>query len=209
MRPVLKMTVAVTGSAANQIARRPTSVRTILTTLIGIIFIGNTGCMGTVAKRAFSEVVGATSEADVVPGTSAAQFARYQGVNIKPLRTDLGGMVDSRFTSALPSALRQALTQAGERDKGESAVFPGGSPTLEIEPQITWYHKAGGVGGLLGSDSYAVVLFWISADGAPLGKVQIVTKTAAARTGPEDMAKSMAKELAKFFRQAHKKKNRD
>ena len=33
------MTVAVTGSAANQIARRHTSVRTILTTLIGIIFI--------------------------------------------------------------------------------------------------------------------------------------------------------------------------
>jgi hypothetical protein len=51
----------------------------------------------------------------------------------------------------------------------------------------------------MGSDSYAVVLFWLSAEGAPAGRVQVVTKEAASRTGATDVAKSMAKELARFF----------
>lgn len=166
--------------------------------LISIV-AGTSGC-GTVAKRAFKEVKGASSKAQPVPGTSVSRYSRYQGVSISNPRTDLGGLVDRKFTSALGTALRKELTT----DK--DAPFRGGSPTLTIEPEVAWYSEAGGLGGMLGSDSYAVVLFWLSEDGSPLGKVQIVTKSAASRTGEDDMANSMAKKLAGFFSKQRKKK---
>lgn len=167
--------------------------------VLGLVMVGNAGCYGTMAKRALSEVVGASSQTKVVPGTSTARFSQFQGVKINAPHSDLGALVNSRFTSALPSALREALAT------GKNAPFPGGSPTLDIDPEVTFYNDPGGMGDLFGSDSYAVVLFTLSADGAALGKVQVVTKTAAARTGPDDMAKSMAKSLGEFFQQNIKK----
>lgn len=167
--------------------------------ILGLVMMANTGCYGTMAKRALSEVVGASSNAKVVPGTSTARFSQFQGVKICAPHSDLGGLVNSRFTSALPGALRDALTT------GKNAPFPGGSPMLDIDPEITFYNDPSGMGDLFGSDSYAVVLFSLSADGSALGKVQVVTKTAATRTGPDDMAKSMAKSLGEFFEQNMKK----
>lgn len=161
------------------------------------------GCMGTVAKRALSEVAGASSKGHAVPGLATSKITACQGVKIGAPRTDLGSLVSSRFSGALPGALRKALTQ------GKEPMFSGGSPTLEIDPQITWYSEAGGLGGLLGSDSYAVVLFWLSCDGSPLGKVEVVAKTGAARTSDEDMADAVAKGLANFLKDQGKRSQRD
>jgi len=167
--------------------------------ILGLVMMANTGCAGMAARRVLSEVAGASSKTKAVPGTSTARFSQFQGVKINAPHTDLGGLVNSRFSSALPGALRESLTT------GKNAPFPGGSPTLDIDPEITFYNDPGGMGDLFGGDSYAVVLFTLSADGAALGKVQVVTKTAAARTGPDDMAKSMAKSLGDFFDQNIKK----
>ncbi|MBN2563634.1 MAG: hypothetical protein JXQ75_22165 [Phycisphaerae bacterium] len=169
-----------------------------LTILVSTV-VGSSGC-GTAAKRVLKEVQGASSEARAVPGTHTATLATYQAVKIDNPRSDLGGLVDSRFSGVLLGALRGALTE------GEEPVFRGGSPVLEIQPEITFYSEAGGLGSILGSDSYAVVLFWLSADGAPVGKVQVVTKSGASRTGEADMAKSMADGLAGFMKK-HRKKN--
>jgi len=171
-----------------------------LASLVSITLVVTAGCSPTtIATRALKEVQGATSKAQPVPGTSARGFGQYQGVDIKSPRSDLGSLVDRRFNASLPAELRRHLTT----EKG--APFAGGSPVLTIEPEIIWYHEAGGLGGILGSDSYAVGLFWLSAADAPLGKVQVVTRSAATRTGPEDMAKSMAKELAEFFEKGSKR----
>ncbi len=169
-----------------------------LTMLVSVLVV-TSGC-GTVAKRALKEVAGAGSKAMAVPGTSTSQFARFNSVEIKPPRTDLGGLVDRKFSIALSSSLKSELVS------GKDPVFHGGSPVLEIDPEITWYNESGGLGGLLGSDSYAVVLFWLSSEGAPAGKVQVVTKSGASRTGEDDMAKSMAGELAKFFEKSRPKR---
>ena len=85
---------------------------------------------------------------------------------------------------------------------------------MEIEPVVMWYQEAGGLGEILGSDSFAVVLFHMKADGNEIGRVQVATKSAAARIDEADMAKSMAKELAKFFEKgrptkSEKRKARD
>jgi len=157
------------------------------------ILVCTSGC-STVAKRALKEVAGAGSKAVSVPGTSTSQFSRFNSVKITPPRTDLGGLVDRKFSSALAGALRSELVS------GKDPVFHGGSPVLDIDPEITWYSESGGLGGLLGSDSYAVALFWLSSEGAPVGKVQVVTKSGASRTGEAEMAKSMAGELAKFLK---------
>jgi len=175
-------------------------MRAIVTLVMtfGLLTCG-VGCSPTsLAKRGLKEVKGASSKSEVVPGTTGGGLSRFGGVKIARPQTDLGGLVDSRFRSALTSELQGALT------RGKKPVFPGGTPVLAIEPEITWYHKAGALGGIMGSDSFAVGLFWLKADGADIGRVQVVTKSGAMRTGPEDMAKSMAGELAKFLKKKRK-----
>lgn len=174
--------------------------RLVLTFGLGFLCF-NVGC-GTVAKRAFTEFKGAGSKAMVVPGTSTAALARYNGVRISPIRTDLAGLVSPGYTRHLPAALRERLTQ---REGDKPAVFTGGSPVLTIEPEITFYARPGALGGIFGSDSYAVVLFWLSADGAAVGKVQVVTKSGASRTKPEDLANSTANGLAGFLAKTKKR----
>lgn len=173
--------------------------RTLALTIIGFMFVGTTGC-STIVKRGAKEMMGASSEAQPIPGTAASGFTRFGGVDIATPKTDLGTLVDARFKSSLTRELRNALT------RGEEPVFVGGTPILSIEPEITWYHKSGSLGGIMGSDSFAVVLFWLKADGADMGRVQVVTKSEASRTGPEDLAKSMAEGLAKYFKKQRKKK---
>jgi len=150
------------------------------------------------AGRAIKEIRGATSHIQEVPGTVTGRFDRYEGVKITPIRSELDGLVSEKFTSTLPAAMRKYLIE--EKD----APFQGGSPALTIEPQVQWYHEASGAGKLLGSDSYAVVLFKLSADGAALGKLQVATKEAAATAGRKAMAKSMAKKLAHWFTKRRK-----
>lgn len=171
-------------------------------TLAGLCLaiIGNTGCgPGSLAKGAFKQVRGAHSKAIEVPGTLAGNFSEYKGVTISTPRTELGRLVPTKFSNTLPDALRKYLSEK------DGAMFPGGSPTLTIDPQILWFHKAGGLKEMLGSDSYAVVLFRLSSGGVPKGRVQVVTKEAAAVTDEDDMAKSSAKELAGWFKKKMKK----
>ncbi len=155
----------------------------------------NVGC-GTVLKRTWTEVKGASGKAVPVPGLSRASLANYNGVQIGRLRTDLGGLVSAEYRSALPSALRARLTQPRE-DK--PAIFRGGSPVLTINPEIAFYSRPGALGGMLGNDSYAVVLFWLEGGGGPIGKVQVVAKSGASRTGAADLADATAKGLAKYL----------
>lgn len=171
----------------------------ISVTLLCGLLLGASGC-GTAAKRVFTEVKGASSKATPVPGIVSSELVQYRGVTVGTPRTDLDVLVDRKFMSALPGAVRDALTT------GEEILFPGGSPTLNIDPEVTWYYEATGVGDILGSDSYAVVLFWIETDGKPLGKVQLVTKSGASRIDEADMAASMAKGLAKFFKKGRAKR---
>ena len=161
------------------------------------LLVGGSGCMS-IAKRGLKEAKGAGSKARAIPGTITGGLARFRGVQIATPRTDVGGLVDARFRGVLAGHLREALTQ------GEEPIFPGGSPTMRIEPEITWYHEAGSLGDLMGSDSFAIGLFWLSADGADLGRVQVVTKSGATRTGPEELAESMADGLAEFFEKQRK-----
>lgn len=168
-------------------------MRIVLTSLVCGLLIGNAGCMRA-ASRTFSEIKGASADSMPVPGTSSGRLASFKGVSIGGVRTDLGKLVDDRFRSALPAALREALT------RGDEPVFSGGSPTLTIESEVMFYSRTGGFGTILGKDSYAVVLFWLTADGSPVGRIQVIAKSAAARTGHDDLAKAAAKGLAKHFR---------
>lgn len=154
-----------------------------------------TGCM-TMAKRTLKEAKGASSEAEAVPGTGGGNFSRFTAVNIAPPRSDLGALVSSEFKTRLSEALRQELVQ------GDDAPFKGGSATLTIEPEINWYQKGGGVF----PEKFAVVMFWLKADGAAVGQVQVSTKSEATRTGDGGLAESMAKELRTYF-EDHGKKN--
>ena len=162
--------------------------------LTALLFAGS-GCMS-IASRAFEEAQGVSSDFEQVPGTGGGSFARFAGVKIAPPRSELGGLVNPTFTSALTTQLRKQLTQ------GKDAPFHGGSPALTIEPQIQWFHK----GGAIMPEKFAVVLYYLKGEGEDLGRVQVITKSEATRTGDDDLAESSAKELAKYFRKHGKAK---
>lgn len=168
-------------------------------TLLGFALFIGTGCSpASMATRAIKEIKGASSEVREIPGTVTGGFDHFKGATISPLRNELGGLVSEEFTSSLPGMLHEFLLEE------EKAPFPGGSPKLTIEPQMQWFREASGMGKLFGSDSYVVVLFKLSADGVELGKLEVATKEAAARSGRLAMAKSMAKELADWFKKRQK-----
>ena len=128
-----------------------------------------------------------------------SSFCSYQGVNIAPPKSNLGGLVSSEYKSQLTAQLRKYLVTE------EDAPFKGSSPMLTIEPEIMWYHR-GGIGGI-SPEKYVVNLFYLKADGADVGRVQIVTKSKAAGTGDDDLAESTAKELVSYFEDHGKKKD--
>jgi hypothetical protein len=174
--------------------RRRTARAAILLGTSLVVGVGS-GCT-TIAKRTLKELQGAHSKYVDVPGTVNGDFDAYDSVVIVPVRTELGELVSSEFIVALESALQHRLTE------GEDAVFPGGSREFTIAPQVMWYHEPGGLSGLLGSDNLAVTLFELTDGDRLLAKIQIVTKNASSREGIEEMAESMANELARWF-EAH------
>jgi len=175
--------------------------RTSLLILSGLL-ISQTGC-GTALKRTWTELKGAEARAKGVTGAAPSGLARFRGVRIMPVRTHLAGLVDTTYKATLPSALKARLTR---RDDDHKPVFPGGSPVLTLDPEITFYSEPGAVGGLFGSDAYAVVLFWLKADAADIGRIQVVSKSGASRTGPDDLAQATAKGLAHYLRK-HRRQN--
>lgn len=168
--------------------------RMIFAIAAGVLLMTSTGC-GTMVKRTFAEVKGASSKAEPVPGTGGASYARFGSVTIEPAKTELGSLVPSEFGSMLAAQLRKALTQ------GKEPIFAGGAPALTIEPHIMWFNKS----NALFPHKYAVVLFYLKGDGAEMGRVQIVTKSEATGTGVDDLAEDMAKELGDYFGKHGKK----
>lgn len=174
-------------------------MRALILTIVGGTLILNVGC-GTAIKRTFTEIKGAGAKAQEVPGTSTAALRQYGGVKVNAPHSDVSRLVDPGFASALPGAVREKLTQRDENQKDKPPIFSGGPPILELDPEITFYSRPGSLGEILGSDSYAVVLFWLKADGTDVGKIQVVAKSGASRTGPDDLARASADGLAKFFK---------
>lgn len=164
-----------------------------------IALMMNTGC-SKVVGRAVNEAKGAGSDAEAVPGMGGGSFASYQGVNISPPKTNLGGLVSAEYKTQLTAQLRKYLVT--EKD----APFKGSSPMLTIEPEVMWYHR-GGIGGLM-PEKFVVTLFYLKADGADVGRVQIVTKSKASGTGDDDLAESTAKELVSYFEDHGKKEKK-
>jgi len=176
--------------------------RRLIPALFVLMITTQTGCT-TALKRAFVEAAGESSEARVVPG-STIHYKSYKAVEIAPIRSDIDRLVDPAFLRTLPLHLRTALTQRGDGDA--EPPFPGGSPTLRIEPEISWYHVPGSLGDILGKNKYAVVLYWLYAEDRPLGKVMVVTKSGASRTDGGDLAESNTRELADWFLEPDEKK---
>lgn len=168
-------------------------------TMLGFALFVGTGCSpASMATRAIKEIKGASSEIREIPGTVTGGFDRFKGANISPLQNELGDLVSEQFTAGLSVMLHKYLLEE------KNAPFHGGSPKLTIEPQMQWFCEASNMGKLFGSDSYAVVLFKLSEDGVELGRLEVATKEAAARSGRLAMAKSMAQELADWFKKRQK-----
>ena len=165
------------------------------------LLIAASGCM-TATRRAIKEAKGADSDIEPVPGTHTRELGKYRGVEIRPVWSDLGGLVDTRFSDTLNEVLQMKLC------RGRRPVFPGGEPILTIEPEVMFYMMHGSMGAVVGSDCYAVVLFFLSDGETLLGKIQVKTVSAAARTGPDDLAIDMGESLADYLREVKKRELR-
>ncbi|HWL92021.1 MAG TPA: hypothetical protein VNT79_00675 [Phycisphaerae bacterium] len=156
-------------------------------------FFLSTGCEFA-AKRVFKEARGARTKGMTLPRGSRTTYKEFRGVTVKEPDSDVEPLVSRTFIRALPIELRRQLTSVS------GAMFRRkGDPDLEIAAKVLWYYEAGGLGGLIGSNSYAVVLYTLSAGGQTLDQIQMVTKSAATRTGDDDMARSSVKGLVNWL----------
>lgn len=159
--------------------------------LISLGIMSATGC-ATLARRTLAEAKGADSDANPVPGSGGRNFGSFNGAQIIPPTTNLGGLVSTEFKSQLSAALEEVLIRESK------APLKGGSPTLTVESEIMWYHR-GGISTIM-PERFAVVLYTLRSEGGEVGRIQVVTKSGAARTDDRELAESSAEELATYLR---------
>lgn len=151
----------------------------------------SSGC-GTIIKRVYNEAKGATSKVVTVPGSQTARYADFNAVEITPPRSELGTLIPNTYEREYMKQMKIFLVT------DEEAPFKGTEPVLKLDPQIYWYNK-GGIKGAF-PNQHVVVFFELRAGQELIGKMQVATKSEAARTDDEDMAESLAKGVAKYFR---------
>lgn len=169
------------------------SMMPISVKLLCIAFVLPMAGCSTIAKRAIKEIRGARSKALPVPGSLKSDFSEFRDLEVAAPTTESGGLVSSRLMRALPRAIRAAVT--GRPD----SQFTGGHPVLQVEPQIQWYYEATGVKDIIGSTTFVVALLRLKANGAEIGRLQIVTKDESSRNDDEDLAESIGAAFADWI----------
>ena len=150
-----------------------------------------------VARRGLAEVAGAKGELQVLGPLSPDKVAEAGGVEVGRVDNDAGPNCPPNFVSELKLALVEELAENAEK------VVYGGGATLQVNARVVYYRSGGGVKKLLGSTSLALARVEVidSVSGAVIGRANVAGSTKAIRSGPADLAKAIAKEVAEWLRE--------
>lgn len=171
-------------------------MRTAMCVLAALTLTTATGCF-TAAKRGLAEMEGAKGELQVFDPLSGDRVANAGGVEVGRVDHDAGPACPPNFVSELKLALAEELAESGEK------VVYGGGAKLQVNARALYYRSGGGMKKLLGSMSLALARIEVidSGSGAVIGRANVAGSTKAVRSGPEDLAKAIAKETAEWLRQ--------
>jgi len=171
-------------------------MRTTACVLATVALTSTTGCF-TAAKRGLAEVAGAKGELQVLGPLSATKVADSGGVEVGMVENDAGPECPPNFVGDLKLALVDELAENTEE------VAYGGGPKLQVNARVLYYRSGGGVKRLLGSMSLALARIEVIDTGsrAVIGRANVAGSTKAVRSGPEDLAKAIAKEVAHWLRE--------
>jgi len=171
-------------------------MRTATWVLAAVLLTTTTGCF-TAAKRGLAEMAGAKGELQVLGPLSGDKVANAGGVEVGRVDQDAGPESPPNFVNELKLALAEELAENAEK------VAYGGGSTLQVNARVVYYRSGGGVKKLLGSTSLALARVEVidSGSGAVIGRANVAGSTKAVRSGPEDLAKAIAKEVAEWLRE--------
>jgi len=171
-------------------------MRTATCVLAAVILTTTTGCFSA-AKRGLAEMAGAKGELQVLGPLSPDDVANAGGVEVGRVEHDAGPNCPPNFVNELKLALAEELTENAEK------VAYGGGPKLRVNARAVYYRGGGGVKKLLGSMSLALARVEVidTGSGAVIGRANVAGSTKAVRSGPQDLAKAIAKEVAEWLRE--------
>ncbi len=171
-------------------------MRTATCVLAAVVLTTTTGCF-TAAKRGLAEMAGAKGEVQVLGPLSADRVANAGGVQVGRVDHDAGPECPPNFINELKLALAEELAENAEK------VVYGGGPKLQVNARALYYRSGGGVKKLLGSTSLTLARVEVidTGSGAVIGRANVAGSTKAVRSGPEDLAEAIAKEVADWLRE--------
>ena len=171
-------------------------MRTATCVLAAVILTTTTGC-SMVARRGLAEMEGAKGELQVLGPLSPDNVANAGGVEVGAVNNDAGPNCPPNFVGELKLALIEELAENAEK------VVYGGGPKLQVNARVVYYRSGGGMKKLLDSMSLALARIEVIDTGsrAVIGRANVAGSTKAIRSGPEDLAKAIAKEAAEWLRE--------
>jgi hypothetical protein len=154
-----------------------------------------TGCT-TAIKQGMAEMTGAKGELQVLGSLSGDKVANAGGVEVGRVDHDAGPECPPNFVSELKVALAEELAENAEK------VVYGGGSKLQVNARALYYRSGGGMKKLLGSMSLALARVEVidTGSGTVIGRANVAGSTKAVRSGPEDLAEAIAKEVAEWLR---------
>jgi len=150
-----------------------------------------TGCIGAVAGRGLAEVRGASAEIYPLKAIPAGAARSASQIKIAPVEAD--GASASEFRAPLQAGLHAALAKA------KTPSGSGGALTIR---SIVRFYEGKGASKLVGGMALAIArIEVVDREGTVIGKADALASTKALRTGEEDLAEAMAKEIIEWVTQ--------
>jgi len=163
-------------------------VRTIVATVMLAGLMCCTGCMS-VAKRGLAEVQGARCEIYPIKSVPSGTAQSASAITVAPVESD--GTGGAEFRTALQAGLTKAV--AKEKPTGGS-----GAP-LTLKAVVRFY-EGKGASKLTGGMAFAITrIELIDEQKNVIAKADTLASTKAMRTGEDDLAAAMGKEILEWI----------
>jgi len=172
-------------------------MRTVFCVAMGILAFSIVGCGATsLAKRGVQEIRGASGELVVLRELDAPAVLSASDIALGRIDNDAGPDCSAEFIAQLREAFRMELGEASAK------VAAGTGPSLRVNARVLYYRGGSEVKKLLGSMTMSLARVEVVQSGGTrvVGRANVVGSTKAIRSGPEDLAQEMAKEVASWIK---------
>lgn len=146
------------------------------------------------ATRGYKEVKGTGADIRIIQELPAADLAEHSGIQVGRVYSSVGDLVPPEFVTEVGSDLQSEL--AGLRNLG------GRGEPLVVNGEITYYQTQGTASVLLGKTKMAIMhVTAVTPSGRKVAEILAIATSEALRTGDSEMASSLARGVANYFKQ--------